>query len=120
MSAGRPHKCTVRFTNMKNTDVAWIIVRAFGIYFLAQAFLELLSVISQVGILMAIDEIIHRSNASEQRVMEAESQLIRAKMYLGVYIAQLVTFGLLAFYCLRHGALILKLMTYRKGSSEQT
>ena len=105
---------------MKNTDVAWIIVRAIGIYFLAQAFLELLSVLSQIGMLIAVDEIIQRPNVSEQRVMEAESQLIIAKMHLAVYIAHSATFGVLASYCLRDGALILKLMTYRKGSSEQT
>ena len=105
---------------MKNTDLAKVIVRAIGIYFLAQAFLELLQVLSQVGIVIAVDEIIHESNTSEQRLMAAEFQLIRAKMYLGLYIGQLVTFAVLASYCLSDGGLILKLITYRNNASEQT
>ncbi len=102
---------------MKNEDFAWIIVRAFGIYFLVQFFLHLFSLSSVTFTLITLYEI---ASSSVSLAEKAEMKMIRTWINVGVLSFQLVAFGLLSYYCLRKGAFIHRLLMFRQVTNEQT
>ena len=97
---------------MKDLDTAWIIVRAFGVYFLVHAFLELTSTITMLANYLSSYQVVHASNGSERVYEQALSQMVRSQTYGIVYLVQTIVFAALAYYCLRRGRFIYKLLTY--------
>ena len=104
---------------MKDLDTAWIIVRAFGVYFLVQAFLELASVITMLANYISSYQIVNASSGSEQAIEQALYQRVRSQSYGIVYFAQTLIFAALSYYCLRKGRFIHKLLTYGATKNEQ-
>ncbi|RBP47017.1 hypothetical protein [Arenicella xantha] len=104
---------------MRNQDTAWIFVRAFGVYFLVQAFLELFSMGVTSTLLYSLYEIVN-SSTTVATVEKAESNILRNWSYFGTYTVQYFVFSVLSFYCLRKGFLIHKLLMYRATANENT
>jgi hypothetical protein len=96
---------------MERESIAWIIVRAFGIYFAAQVLLDCLHLLSYVMDLLAIQEI-----APLKTPEEAETRIARAWNSVVYQATELTVFFLLALYCLRGGSFVHKLLM--RGSSE--
>ena len=104
---------------MKDLDTAWIIVRAFGVYFLVHAFLELTSAITMLVNYMSSYQIINASTGSERATEQALYQMVRSQSYGIVYFAQTLVFAALSYYCLRKGRFIYKLLTYGGSGNEK-
>ena len=104
---------------MKDLDTAWVIVRAFGLYFLVHAFLELTSVITMITNYVSSYQLVNASSGSEREIDQALYQMIRSQTYGIMYFVQTLVFAVLAYYCLRKGRFIHKLLTYGATKNEQ-
>lgn len=97
---------------MENNDTAWVFVRALGVYFAAEVFIYLYNISTLFVALSKFYEIAkHRE--------EAEIEIIRYWVDAGIIGVQLLVFAFLAYYCLRKGEFIYKLLMFR-GSNEKT
>jgi len=101
---------------MNNQDTAWIIVRAFGVYFLAHMLLSLFEIGSNAFSLFTIHEIANSASLLEK----AEPQIILSKSRIIGHLINLVIFALLAYYCLRKGLFIHRLLIYKGVKSDET
>ena len=93
---------------MEKENIAWVIVRAFGIYFLAQVLLNLYSL---AGLYMAFDKLQDILQMESLRD-KAEPELLRTQFEIGFTTFYFIFFSFLSYYCLRKGKFIHKLLMY--------
>src|SRR5690554_384695 len=96
-------------------DVGWIFVRAFGVYFLAQMLWPLLGL---GPFLLRIEGLYEMAAMDASFSVKAESQIMEAWIHFGFTLAELILFLLLAYYCLRRGTLVHKMICYRPHQSK--
>ena len=100
--------------NMEKENIAWVIVRALGIYFLAQVFLNLYSLTGLYVSFSTIQEIL-RMPSPEDR---AYAQIIRLKTEVSFTVFYFIFSGFLSYYCLRKGKFIHKLLMYVENKTK--
>lgn len=93
--------------SMTNDDVAWVIVRAFGIYFLAQAVLTVFYIFS-LGVNLVSLYAITELPSLEQ---DASHSIVRNWTSIGIQLVELLFFVAATFYFLRKGRTVHRLIT---------
>ena len=97
---------------MEKQNLAWLFVRAFGIYFAAQAFSDIYYISMQIFMLVQLQDIATFKEG-------IENHLLRKWIEIGIMGAQMIVFIFLSYYCFFKGKFIHKLLMYR-GNSEKT
>ena len=92
---------------MEKENIAWVFVRAVGVYFSAQA---LLNIFSLGTLYFHISTLYDISNTR----IETEGYIIQAWVNLGFTGLEFLLFLFLAYYCLRKGKFVHKLLMYSK------
>ena len=101
---------------MTNRGVAWIIVRAFGVYFAAQALLGVFVIVSYSLNLAALIQITEIRSLTD----EAQSQIYRAWTNIGIQSVELIFFMALTYYCLRQGTFLHRLLMLGSEKDDAT
>ena len=91
--------------------MAWVFVRGLGVYFSAQAFIYLYNL---SALLLSLSKLYDIANYRE----EAELNIIQAWVDIGIIGFQFLMFVFLAYYCLRKGAFIHKLLMFRVDNAK--
>jgi len=91
---------------MEKQEFAWVIVRALGVYFVAEVFIYLYNL---SALFMSLSKLYEIAALRE----EAEVEVIRTWVDIGVIGVQFTIFIFLAYYCLRKGAFIHRLLMYK-------
>jgi len=104
---------------MNSQDTAWVVVRAFGIYFAVQVFFEFFNVVLIVQQLFSMYEIT-ASSASAETIQSAETRILLNWSRLPTSVVSFCVLSFLSFYCLRKGSKIHKLLMYRTGAANDT
>jgi len=99
---------------MEKENIAWVLVRAFGIYFLAQV---LLNSYSLAGLYIALDKL-QEIVKMESLIDKAEPELLRTQFEISFTIFYFIFFSFLSYYCLRKGKFIHKLLMYVESKSK--
>jgi len=102
----------VRFIKMEKNSMAWLFVRALGVYFSAQVIINLYSLIVMFYSIQTLYEL-------SEKFEEASAEVVRTWVQIGVLSLEFLIFIFLAFYCLRKGQFIHNLIMYR-GHNEKT
>lgn len=97
---------------MDNNNIAWVVVRALGVYFAAQVFIYLYDL---SALFLGLSKLYEIAELRE----EAELEIIRTWVDVSIIGIQFLILIFLAYYCLRKGAFIHKLLMFR-GSDEKT
>ena len=97
---------------MEKIDTAWIFVRALGVYFAAEVFIYLYSL---SALFFSLSKVYEIAKFNE----EAEIEIIRSWIDISIIGVQFFVFCFLAYYCLRKGAFIHKLLMFG-GKNEKT
>ena len=97
---------------MEKNNMAWLFVRALGVYFSAQVIINLYNLTIMFYSLKSIYEV-------AEIMEEANVEVIRAWVHIGIISFELLIFIFLAYYCLRKGQFIHNLIMY-KGNNEKT
>ncbi|RBW50120.1 hypothetical protein DS878_07365 [Marinobacter sp. F3R11] len=100
---------------MNRDDFAWVIVRAFGVYFSAQAFLQLYWLGAST---VRIAQLYEMAAMETPRTTEIESQILRSWIEISYASAEFLLFILLAYYCLRRGGFIHRILCYRAQEND--
>ncbi len=100
--------------NMEKENIAWVIVRAFGIYFLAQVLLNLYSLTGLYMAFTKLQEIVQMDSFRDA----AEPELIRTQLEIGFTIFYFIFFSFLSYYCLRKGRFIHKLLMHVESKNK--
>lgn len=96
---------------METEKTAWVVVRALGIYFAGQVFISSFYVATMItGILELIEKSKIRP-AIKEEIVEAWANVA----YIGV---ELLVFLFLAYYCLRRGKHIHRLLIFRRNDKD--
>ena len=96
---------------MERNDIAWIFVRAIGVYFCAQALFSLYHIIALSFSLTTLYEF---SNSSD----DTDHLLLRTWFNIGIATTELLLYSFISYYCLRKGAFIHKLLMYKSGNEK--
>jgi len=104
---------------MNSKETAWIVVRAFGVYLAVQAFFELSHLVYMLQQLYSLHEVSASSSAVDI-VKKVETQTLIYWSKLPTSIISFFLLSFLAFYCLRKGAKIHKLLMYKHGETTDT
>ena len=97
---------------MEKNNLAWLFVRALGVYFSAQVIINLYSLIVMFYSLQKIYQI-------AEFMERANAEVIRAWVHIGIMSFEIMIFIFLSYYCLRKGKFIHNLIMY-KGNNEKT
>lgn len=101
---------------MNKETIAWIVVRAFGVYFCAQALIYVLYIASD---LTHLSSLYYLADIRPDRA-ETEIKIFRAWTIFGFHIFQIVVFSLFAYYFLRRGKFFHNLLMYQRRSDDVT
>jgi len=88
---------------MKKEDIAWIFVRAFGVYFVAEAFSYFYNLTVFITSFLKLNRI-------SKEIDGVGYEIMRLLIDIGIIGIQFLVFTFLAYYCLRKGKYIHKLL----------
>jgi len=97
---------------MNDDRTAWIIVRAFGIYFAAQFIASLFTLIGYFVALPVLSEIATGSTSEEFQLM---MKSIEFWINIGLRVLRLLLYLALSYYCLYRGEFVHRLLIFRTG-----
>lgn len=97
---------------MGKNNLAWVFVRAFGVYFSAQVIINLYNLTVMFYSIKSLYEM-------SEFMTELNVEVIRAWVHIGIMSFEISIFIFLAYYCLRKGQFIHNLIMY-KGNNEKT
>lgn len=96
---------------MEKGNIAWVFVRGLGVYFSAQVFIHLYNL---SALFLSLTKLYDIANSQE----EAELHIIRTWVDIGIIGFQFLIFLILAYYCLRKGAFIHKLLMFKETNEK--
>jgi hypothetical protein len=96
---------------MEKNNIAWVVVRALGVYLAAQVFIHLYNL---SALFLGLSRLYEIAESRE----EAELEIIRTWVDVSIIGIQFLILLFLAYYCLRRGALIHKLLMFRRGDEK--
>ena len=96
---------------MERNDIAWIFVRAIGVYFCAQAIFSFYHIAALSFSLVTLYDFTNPSD-------DTEHLLIRTWFNIGITITELLLYSFISYYCLRKGTFIHKLLMYKSTNEK--
>jgi hypothetical protein len=97
---------------MTKDSAGWLALRILGLLALGRAFLSILSVLVDIANLLKLYAV-----ASDSLAARTAALILQTQVAAGVAFVQVVFFALVAFYFLRRGRLVHKLLMHESARS---